>query len=199
MLERLRSLRLPTIEDATVACMSLMRVLLWLPARMLYVILGTYMSDNPDVRKAGLVADINALALAVAVILLLTSRATFNQAEQTISLQGWGNLIQFGPSRASVCASLNQKPFAGKIFSDINFRCEDARHGTALPAQKTTLNANNTQQVLHFLRSMHEDCHAFAMAVEYNIHLSSAVCYTPEDRILKTLYEVDALVRAGLF
>ena len=105
--------------------MSLVCVLLWLPARLLRVFFGTYKSRNADVRKAGLVADVNALALAVAVILLLTSRATFNQAEEDISLQGWANLVQFGPSRMSICASLNQKSFTGSIYNEIRFCCYD--------------------------------------------------------------------------
>lgn len=63
-LERLKGLPLPTGEDVTTVVVSLMRVLLWLPERIMRVFLGTYVSHNEDVRRAGLVADVSALALA---------------------------------------------------------------------------------------------------------------------------------------
>ena len=73
--------------QATSALAVLLYALALLPLRLLRVFVGTYTSRNEDVRRAGLVADVNALALAVAVVLLLTSRGTFNNAEDTIKHQ----------------------------------------------------------------------------------------------------------------
>ena len=61
------SLRGPT-------CEMVIFMLLWVPLRLLLAFPRTYMSRNKEVRKAGLVADCNAVALAVAVALLLTSQ-----------------------------------------------------------------------------------------------------------------------------
>ena len=185
-LERLRSLPLPTREDFTIAFVSLMRVLLWLPGRLLHVFLGTYMSRNSDVRRAALVADINAWGLAVAVILLLTSRATFNQAEETIKHRAWANLIL--DSSGDACATLNQNPFMGSNSSHFHFYCEDARHGNGPHVTGRTtlpLNASNQNQVMAFLKGIHEDCDAFSMAIEYTAK-HTAVCY--EGNISKVLF-----------
>ena len=81
-LEWHKGLPLLTREQVTKAWASLVYTLLWLPGRLLHVYLGTYTSHNVDVRRAGLVADINALALAVAVILLLTSRSTISRLKR---------------------------------------------------------------------------------------------------------------------
>ena len=137
-------------------------MLLWLPRRLLHVFVGTYMSRNEDVRRAGLVADINALALAVAVILLLTSRATFNEAEETNNHQGWANLLQDRP--ADTCATFNQEPFEGLKAHSLHFRCDD--HGgwrVSLPLNAT----KKVQSVLPVLQALHNDCHVFAMAIHY--------------------------------
>ena len=189
--ECLSGLPLPTREQVTRTWGLLVCALLWLPGRMLHVFLGTYMSRNEDVRKAGLAADSNALALAVAVILLLTSRATFNKAEETINVQAWANLVLDDP--AQVCASLNQKPFLGKIFHNFYFYCQvqiDVPGHPPVPAGRTSLalNASNQMQVLSLLRGMHEDCGAFAMAIDYRPASKSTVMeYVSESNITRKL------------
>ena len=183
--------------------MSLVCVLLWLPARLLHVFFGTYMSRNVDVRKAGLVEDVNALALAVAVILLLTSRATFNQAEEDISLQGWANLVQFGPSRPSICASLNQKSLTGSIYSEIRFCCEDSSVDIyendlrCLGRTSFPLNGTQQEQFEQLLLAMHMDCRAYRMAVTYNIGRRSAVCYSGDDDDLSRVFAAVGIARAS--
>lgn len=157
---------------------------------MLYVLLGTYMSHNEDVRRAGLIADSNALALAVAVILLLTSRSTFNQATDSIKLEAWANLILDSPGDA--CASLNQRPFAGNTTYQIHFHCEDGRPGPGSKPGRTSLplNASNQRQVMPFLKGMHDDCEAFAMAMVLNYTDGhTTMCYAPEEDIWELLID----------
>lgn len=158
------------------------------------------MSRNMDVRKAGLVADVNALALAVAVILLLTSRATFNQAEETISLQGWANMVQFAPQRATVCATLNKKSFTGTILSEISFHCTVGvrnRDATEGPQEKISLplNGSNARQIGQFITALYVNCSAFAMAVSYNMGGGSAVCYHRESEIFHVLIRLGVVRR----
>ena len=149
--------------------------LVMLPLRLLRVFVGTYLSRNEDVRRAGLVADVNALALAVAVILLLTSRATFNQAEETIKHQAWANLLQDSPGAA--CASLNQQPFVGHISQSIHFTCtNDPYQRTPSTARWTyAMDAKNMKQVVGVLRAL-DECKVFSMGMQY-IYTDRSVCY----------------------
>ena len=157
-LKWLRHLRFPTREQVTKAWVSLVCTLLWLPGRMLHVFLGTYLSRNDKVRKAGLVADINALALTVAVLLLLTSRATFNTAEETIKHQAWAYLLLDSPGAA--CASLNQQPFSGSIAQGIQFRCTS--NGNT--RWSWPVDARDTTQVLAVLHAL-DSCKMFSMGM----------------------------------
>ena len=142
--------------------------------------LGTYMSRNEDVRRAGLVADVNALALAAAVILLLTSRNTFNEAEETIKHQAWTNLLQDNPGAA--CATLNRQPFVGRISPGIHFLCRDANGhntGTPHPRWSNMVDGSNRGQVQAVLRAL-SDCNAFSMGMHYIYH-DESVFYAAAD------------------
>ena len=189
-LEMLRDLLVPTWEYVTNALVLLVCMLRWLPRRTLHVFLGTYASHNEDVRRAGLVADINALALADSVILLLTSRATFNQAELLINVQGWANLMM--DDSADACASLNQNSYTGNVFMNISFTCVDGRRGTGLKQRRISLplNASNQQQIMPFLQGLHVDCNLFAMSITIDyMQESSAMCYGSKDMISAELHE----------
>ena len=155
---------------------TLLCALVTLPLRLLRVFVGTYLSRNEDVRRAGLVADVNALALAAAVILLLTSRNTFNYAEEAIKHQAWTNLLQDSPGAA--CASLNQQPFVGHISQSIHFTCQND------PYQRTpstlrwsyAMDASNMKQVVGVLRAL-DECKVFSMGMQY-IYTDRCVTYT---------------------
>ena len=142
--------------------------------------LGTYTSRNEDVRRAGLVADINALVLAVAVVLLLTSQATFNQAEEAIKHQAWANLLQDNPGAA--CATLNRQQFVGRMSQGIHFLCRDANGhstGTPHPRWSNMVDGSNMAQVQAVLRAL-SDCSAFSMGMHYIYH-DQSVSYAAAD------------------
>ena len=156
----------------------LLCALVMLPLRLLRVFVGTYLSRNEDVRRAGLVADVNALALAVAVILLLTSRGTFQDAEDTIKHKAWANLLQDTPGAA--CASLNQQPFSGRITRSIHFNCSgDPHRAPHHPRWTHALDASNVKQVVGVLRAL-DECKAFSMGMQY-MYKDRNVCYTFAD------------------
>ena len=145
---------------------SLLYALIMLPMLLLRVFVGTYLSRNEKVRRAGLVADVNALALAVAVILLLTSRDTFNEAEDTIKHQAWANLLQDSPGAA--CASLNRQAFDGRISQGIHFKCIYADSGR-WPRWSWPVNATNKGQTQAVLRAL-SACNASSMGMHYVYH-----------------------------
>ena len=145
---------------------TLLCALVMLPLRLLRVFVGTYLSRNEDVRRAGLVADVNALALAVAVILLLTSRGTFQDAEDTIKHQAWANMLQDSPGAA--CASLNQQPFVGRISQSIHFTCtnDPYQRTPSTPRWTYAMDASNMKQVVGVLRAL-DECKVFSMGMQY--------------------------------
>ena len=181
-LKKLRGLRaprlpLPTREQVTRAFALLFRMLLWLPMRTVCVFFGTYKSGNPDVHRAGLVADLNAFALASAVILLVTSRATFQKAEDGVKHYAWANLLQDTPGVA--CASLNQQPFSGYISQRMHFHCNYTAGGEGRRRMGWPVDASNKDQVLTILHAL-DECKAFSMGMHF-VYNDSRVCYAPAD------------------
>ena len=162
---------------ATKAIATLLRALTWLPLRLLRVFLGTYASSNEDVRRAGLVADVNAMALAVAAILLLTSRATFQKAEDTVKNQAWANLLRDNPSAA--CATLNQQPFVGRTLPKFHFVWLRPEAVGFSEYHTVPVNGSDRRQVLGVLRAL-SDCKAFSMGIS-TVYRNSEVCYAAAD------------------
>ena len=150
--------------------------------------LGTYISRNEDVRRAGLVADVNALVLAVAVVLLLTSQATFNQAEEAIKHQAWANLLQDNPGAA--CATLNRQPFVGRISQGIHFHCRNANGRAIHPRWSNMVDGSNRGQVQAVLRAL-SDCNAFAMGMHYVYH-DESIFYAAADESHSVRSIIDA-------
>lgn len=107
-------------------------------------------------------------------ILLLTSRATFQQAEDTIKHKAWANLLQNAPGAA--CASLNQQPFSGRISQGIHFTCsDDPYQAPKHPRWTYALDASDVKQVVGVLRAL-DECKAFSMGMQY-IYKDRNVCY----------------------
>ena len=124
----------------------------------------TYWSRNPKVKQAGLVADLNAVVLAAAVILLITSRNTFMHAEKSTLSKGWENLLQ--DNLTAACTTLKHVAYAG-----------DARQGIAIGCQsqpgcfrskcfkRAQIDVRNKTHLVPVLRIM-ETCNAFSMVLD---------------------------------
>ena len=184
--------------------MSLVYALLWLPVRLLHVFLGTYMSRNEDVRRAGLVADVNGVALVAAIILLLTSRAASNRGWDTLLFQAWENLLQSDASVA--CASLDQGSFSGFHFQGMHFNCLNANGRTRWGRP---VKASDMGQLLAVLQVLSDECKTFDMGVSISSG-DMSICYALADtrsfslsRIinfteLQTSYEFDQGVNSWM-
>lgn len=84
---------------------------------------GMGFSTKHDVFRGGLVMDLNAIALAISVVLLLTSRDTFRSAELTIKENAWKRLVWSHPR----CASQSCQCPAG-IRGQLTFRAVTVKH-----------------------------------------------------------------------
>ena len=127
---------------------------------------GTYQSAEWKVRRAGAVADLNAAVLGAAVILLLTSRGAFTEAQTKTSTQAWVSQLSEKPVMA--CNTFNQQAFNGTSCLDPHIHCEPPI-GSALKADTKPILINlakgqNVERVLDILQ-IYQACDAFSMAV----------------------------------
>ena len=154
------------------ACTSLLVLLAYLLGlvvglawRGLQVTVGTYQSAEWKVRRAGAVADLNAAVLAAAVILLLTSKQAFSDAQESTSRQAW--LSQLSEKPMVACNTFNLKPFDGYISQGPSVRCKlpwGADNGNNENARYAGISLrDNVQQVLSIL-GIYSGCNAFSMA-----------------------------------
>ena len=150
------------------AWMSLLAVLAYLLGtvgglawRAIEVFVGTYQSTTWKVRRAGAVADLNAAVLAVAVTLLLTSRAAFSEAQSSTSRNAW--LSQLSEKPVMACNTFNREPFEGTLYHDLTFQCEAGAYFNTSSLDINAAPQENMQQVLQILGFLN-DCDAFFMA-----------------------------------
>lgn len=107
------------VHDAWMSLLAVLAYLLGLVAglawRAIEVFVGTYRSAIWKVRRAGAVADLIAAVLAAAVILLLTSRAAFTEAQDSTSRKAW--LSQLAEKPVMACNTFNQQPYVRALFA----------------------------------------------------------------------------------
>ena len=118
--------------------MYLLGIISGLIVRCAMVFLGTYSSDNKKTKRAGLVADLNAIVLAAAVILLLTSRVAFHHSEESTQTLGWQRLVNdtnYG------CVTGTQDYFEGSRCPDLMYVCArtDTSNRTTLSLEKPSI------------------------------------------------------------
>lgn len=125
------------------------------------VYLGTYRSKKKEVQRAGLVADLNAVVLAAAVILLVTSRQAFYEAEKATDDLVWRSLLS--DSLLAACATLsriNSRNYAGQ---NLTLGCSVEQEGQKL-VRRYTIDVSNMTQLVPVLQVL-DDCGAFEFAL----------------------------------
>ena len=129
--------------------------------RIVRVYLGTYRSKKKEVQRAGLVADLNAIVLAAAVILLLTSRQAFHEAEKATDDLVWHTLLS--DSLLAACATLsrtNSHHIAGR---NLTLVCSKVQEGQRVDSRHP-IDVSNMTQLMPVLRVL-DGCGAFEYAL----------------------------------
>ena len=81
---------------------------------------GTYISTISEVSRAGVVADVNAIALVTALNLLFTSRAAFRHAEESTQEVAWRRLVN---DTSYACATGKKEYFEGHFCPNLTAVC----------------------------------------------------------------------------
>ena len=139
--------------------------LCWAPVadvfcRIARVYLGTYRSKKKAVQRAELVADLNAMVLAAAVILLLTSRGTFHKAEQDTNDRVWHSLLR--DNLTAACTTLGRSEHRGNASYELSLNCTDTKNRQHIP--EISINARNVTTFVHILQIL-DGCKAFEFAI----------------------------------
>ena len=129
--------------------------------RIKRVYLGTYWSSEKKVQRAGLVADLNAIVLAAAVILLLTSRQAFHEAEKATDDRVWRSLLS--DSLMAACATLSRTDSLNYAVHNLALGCSVMQEGENR-LRTYTVDVSNIAQLVPVLQVL-DKCGAFEFAL----------------------------------
>lgn len=129
--------------------------------RIVRIYLGTYRSKKKEVQRAGLVADLNAIVLAAAVILLLTGRKAFHEAEKATDDLVWHSLLS--DSLLAACATLSRTDTFHLAGRNLTLECFMVQEGQKVK-RRYPIDVSNVTQLVPVLQVL-DGCGAFEFAI----------------------------------